>query len=80
MNQVRTSKVLNNWLSLIFAVWNMREQERDELLTLLGVEMGTEIREEEVERLREGENRAREVQESLVCAVCQEQEVTYTDL
>ena len=31
----------------------MREQERDDLVTLLDVEVGKEVGEEEVERLRE---------------------------
>ena len=54
----------------------MREQEREELVTLLGVEVGTEVGEEEVERLREVEKRAMEVQERLACAVCKDREVT----
>ena len=55
----------------------MREQEWEELVTLLGVELGTEVGEEELERLREVEKRSREVQERLVCAVCQEREVIF---
>ena len=48
-------------------------------MTLLGVEVGKEVGEEEVERLREVEKRARETQERLMCTVCQEREVTSTD-
>ena len=57
----------------------MREQEREELMALLGVDLGKEVGEEEVERLREVEKRARETQERLMCTVCQEREVTSTD-
>ena len=61
----------------IFLVCAMREQEREELVILLGLEVGTEVGEEEVERLREVEKRAREVQERLACAVCKDREVTF---
>ena len=49
-------------------------------MALLGVELGKEVGEEEVERLREVEKRARETQERLECTVCQDREVTNTDI
>ena len=58
----------------------MREQEREELMTLFGVGVEKRTSEEEVERLREVEKRAREAQERLECTVCHEREVTNTDL
>ena len=58
----------------------MREQEREELMALLGVELEKEVGEDEVERLREVEKRARETQERLECTVCQESEVTNSDI
>ena len=39
-----------------------------------------EVGEEEVERLREVEKRARETQERLMCTVCQDREVARTDI
>ena len=72
MFQREYDKTLN-----IFLVCAMREQEREELVTLLGLEVGTEVGEEEVERLREMEKRAREVQERLACGVCKDREVTF---
>ena len=67
-------------LYFVVAVCSMREQEREELMTLLGVVVKKEVGEEEVERLREVEKGAKETQERLECTVCHEREVTNRDL